>query len=135
MVALCGGKTIMDTFNVVYDRVNDKFVKLKFIQPRFTSSPNSSTHLHVHPYPQVPASGIDPVQSLTRTRIYEVVLGALPQVCFQALVLVQLESHDRGYLLWGSLLFSALSVSFLVGVTELDLDKSDNRKLYARVHG
>ena len=48
---------------------------------------------------------------------------------------MQLADNDRSYLLWGSILFSALSVSYLVAVTELDLDKSEYRKLYSRVYG
>ena len=63
-------------------------------------------------------------------------LDSLPQICYQALVLVQLEENDRSYLLWGSLLFSALSVSYLAGISESDIDTSLNyRKLFARVHG
>ena len=51
------------------------------------------------------------------------------------MVLLQLEEDNRSPLLWGSLLFSALSVAYLVAVTELDLDQSEHRKLYARIHG
>ena len=68
--------------------------------------------------------------------MYEIALDSLPQVCHQALVLVQLEGDDRSYLLWGSLLFSALSISYLAAVGEQDIDTSLNyRKLFARVHG
>ena len=81
-------------------------------------------------------SGMDPMKALSATRIYETVLDALPQAFFQACVLVQLKDLDRGYLLWWSLLFSALSVSFIASVLEIDIDtSSDYRQLFERVHG
>jgi hypothetical protein len=87
-------------------------------------------------YDKHPAGGVNPMRSLATTRAYEIGLDALPQVWYQAQVLVQLEYKDRSTLLWGSLMFSALSVSYLVSTFEVDIDTSVNyRALFARFHG
>ena len=56
----------------------------------------------------------NPVHTLSMTRAYEVCFDALPQAVMQAIILVQLADDERDYLLWGSIIFSALSISYLV---------------------
>eukprot|EP00620_Florenciella_sp_RCC1587_P018684 CAMPEP_0182564282 /NCGR_PEP_ID=MMETSP1324-20130603/6257_1 /TAXON_ID=236786 /ORGANISM="Florenciella sp., Strain RCC1587" /LENGTH=182 /DNA_ID=CAMNT_0024777699 /DNA_START=8 /DNA_END=552 /DNA_ORIENTATION=- len=70
------------------------------------------------------------------TRIYEVCFDALPQAVMQAIILVQLSDDERNLLLWGSIIFSALSVSYLVAMMEVDLDTDLHfRSAFERIHG
>ena len=55
---------------------------------------------------------VNPVRALASTRTFEMLLDALPQTFHQLVVLVQLEYEERAYLLWLSLLFSALSIGY-----------------------
>ena len=69
-------------------------------------------------YDKPMGSGQNPIQVLSMTRAYEVCFDALPQAVMQAIIFVQLADEDRDYLLWGSIIFSALSVSYLVVIIE-----------------
>ena len=78
---------------------------------------------------------VNPTRALAFTRLCELVMDALPQTYHQLSVLVQLKDSERGYLLWFSLLFSGLSIAFVVVVLEYDIDTSSYRQLFSRVHG
>ena len=78
----------------------------------------------------------NPIQALTMTRVYEVCFDALPQAVMQAIILVQLSDDERDLLLWGSIIFSALSVSYLVAMMEVDVDTDLHyRSAFERIHG
>ena len=78
---------------------------------------------------------VNPTRALAATRLFELVLDALPQTYHQLSVLVQLKQSERGNLLWFSLLFSGLSIAFVIVVFEYDIDTSSYRQLFSRVHG
>ena len=81
-------------------------------------------------------NGQNPIQALTMTRVYEVCFDALPQAAMQAIILVQLPYDERDSLLWGSIIFSALSVSYLVAMMEVDVDTDLHyRSAFERIHG
>jgi len=65
-------------------------------------------------YDKPMGGGQNPLLVMSYTRCYEVCFDALPQSVMQAIILVQLADDERDYLLWVSLIFSALSISYLV---------------------
>jgi len=100
----------------------------------FGGKPVFDAYNVIHEMPM--RDGQNPIQVLTLTRVYEVCFDALPQAVMQATILVQLADDERDLLLWGSIVFSALSVSYLVAMMEVDVDTDLHyRSAFERIHG
>ena len=78
--------------------------------------------------------GGNPELNLTLTRGLTVVLDSLPQAAAQSLFFVSIGTGaERLWVILGSIAGCALSISYLVATTELDLDTRCAERCHAKV--
>ena len=82
------------------------------------------------------SAGLSPIFMFTCTRLIDTLADALPQLLYQAKMILSIPDTDRTYAMWGSIVGSALSIAYMACTSEIEADMSRYwRKTLGLVHG